>query len=268
MRCHRHALRALCGLSLAWFGGCVLVSDVNGFEIVEDAGADADVDADAGEQAVDATVELQAMTSHPTQFVDCAIVDAQERLLGRGMILLPPRTGASYPDVSMTLQGVLVGEAPFDVLFFADVNRNFEVDAPPDDHSWVRPLDDDGVLSFAHTALFDDLTGFDITPIGADLVLDFAGDDDPRVAFSRQTSVIEIHMVAPDGRTTALVQLHPDEDEELPDEVVVRGVIDSGSPYTFVVFADGEPVDGGELAETAPTSGDLVLPLTKTLLGL
>jgi len=103
-------------------------------------------------------------------------------LRARARILVPDdNTDTLFPPISVLLPGV-VGNEALQVLFYVDSTPLDNLVQPllvptdgnsgPNEHTWVKPVPENGELSFTHKAEFQNFYDSEITSMGSDIVLD------------------------------------------------------------------------------------------------
>lgn len=140
--------------------------------------------------------------------------------------------------------------------FYGDLSGDRMPTMPPADHTWRRPICDDGSLTFVHLAVFEDLDYG--RPIGGGLRMTL-----DNIPPARRLGHLEVHVIArfPAGvnqtvgfyryaRVLPTGGIGPLESTEV---IRIPGILDGGTEHTIYYFFD---VDQNGVADSE--SGDLI----------
>lgn len=162
----------LCAIHL----GLVVATSLTGCSLLVN-GEVGDLGLDLSSQRT-VTISLRAFEPHVDQLVDVQVVDPDQNFILARAILDPLPTA----DVDVRLlNGAPAAADRID--FYADLNNNRTLDAPPDDHVWrcdgtpATPceLEEGGRLLFIHNVMFQDISATPAMPAGRDFVMNVGG---------------------------------------------------------------------------------------------
>jgi hypothetical protein len=148
--------------------------------------------------------------------------------------------------------------------FYADLDNDRRYTSPPFDHTWRRPVCDDGSLTFVHLAVFEDLDNG--RPIGGPFELTATN-----IPLPAQRGAFEVHVVADfDAGITQTVGVYRFTNNlemrviPLPDTVsiTIPDILDGGTTHRVFYFFD---VDRDGIADA--TAGDLICLTTAVASG-
>jgi hypothetical protein len=260
--------------ALALLAGCTLTTDAGDRVIAE---------------RLDLDFTLFAMNPHRGSQLDVALVHPvdpslpiplstapedpkrQYQLRARARILVPAEESESlFPPITVPLPGVITNE-PLQVLFYVDTQLNNMVEpltpeGKPLEHTWVKPVPENGELSFTHQ--FDFQAYYDSWIIGSsDIVLDVptgvsaaatACLNQQVTTLAKKTIDVRIVFNAPDSpRVVGYFKMYAT--NTLPTlPIKLAGIADDQSVYLISPAIDGVPTRSSQSA--AATATGLVIP--------
>ena len=256
----RGGVAAICALSLA---ACTAVTHAGDYTVGED-----------DESVRDLSYTFEKMSVHERETMDVAVVDENDVVQARAVMILPPVSRADdepYPDIDLFMKSALT---PGDqrLFFYIDANNDHEIgDTAEGEHIWQEPLDPDGVGSFEHNTGFKHFSEDELTFVGGDVVLELpelaSGGGDARLCLrdrlgDRISEQLEVKVTLVDkNRQVGLFSMGPEglsprDGRDPLDEIPLKGIVDAGSEYRFEVVVDGDPTKSFDRRDEG---GDIVV---------